>query len=67
MGVGREDVLLVRIHDGSDVEFAVDAEFFQDAGFVRGGAGVVVVFDPLEAVVGARGSGGRNGKNVISK
>ena len=57
LGFGREYVLLVCIHDASDVEFAIDAEFFQDAGFLRGGAGVVVVFEPLEAVVCSCGSG----------
>ena len=47
---------MVSVHDGRDVEFAVDTEFFQDAGFGSGGAGVVVVFEPLEAVGGSGGS-----------
>ena len=53
-----EDVRLIAIQDVADVEVggAIHAELFEDAGFVRGGAGGVVVLEPLEAVGGALGS-----------
>lgn len=44
---------------------AVHAEFFEDAGFAGGGAGGVVVLEPLEAVGGAccgAVGGGKPGK-----
>lgn len=43
---------MVLRHDTLHVEIvSVHAELFQDAGFVRCRAGVVVIFEPLEAVV----------------
>lgn len=51
-----EDVALVFVHGARHVEIrvvAVHAEFFEDAGFAGGGAGGVVVLEPLEAVGGA--------------
>lgn len=59
MRVAGEDVRLVPGHDALHVEgVAVHAELFEDAGFARGGAGVVVVFEPLEAVGWSLGSAG---------
>ena len=46
---------MVQVHDALHVEIVVSihAKFFEHAGLVRGGAGGVVVFEPLQTVGGA--------------
>lgn len=57
LGGAGEDVCLILVHDALHVEIVpIHAQFFEDAGFVRRCAGVIVVSDPLEAVVWSCGS-----------
>ena len=53
----REDVVLIQTHDVPNIEvIPIHAELFEHAGFIRRGAGVVVVFEPLKAIRWACGT-----------
>lgn len=56
---------MILVHDALHGEISIHAEFFEDTGFLRQCAGIVVVFQPLEAVVWSLCSDGWG--NVISK